>query len=214
MLSLNIKKIIILFSLLISSKTSLSQHYIFFLHNNFIEEQGLEGEHPQYGKAEYIEILDAFKKENFKVISEIRKKSTDVKEYAKKVVIQIDSLIKSGVTPSHITVIGTSKGGYIAMFVSSYLKNPNVNFVFIASCSKVNDFTPPDLNFCGNILSIHEKSDVPSHSCLELKNKSTNTMPHFKELQLNTGLKHGFLFKAMPEWIAPCVLWGNQKYDW
>jgi hypothetical protein len=207
------KKRIILFILIIIAKTSFSQNYIFFLHNNFIEEKGLEGIHPQYGKAEYLEIVEAFKKENFKVISEIRQKNTDVKTYAKKVVLQLDSLIKKGVSPSHITVIGTSKGGYIAMYVSSYLKNANVNFVFIASCSQVNEFTPLDLNFCGNILSIHEKSDTPSHSCLELKNKSTNTIPHFKEIELNTGLKHGFLFKAMQEWIRPCVLWGNQQYD-
>jgi hypothetical protein len=207
------KKIVILVSLLIGINTSFSQNYIFFLHNNFIEEKGLDGEHPQYGKAEYLEILEAFRKDKFNVISEIRTRNTDVTEYAKKVVIQIDSLIKSGVPPSHITVIGTSKGGYIAMFVSSYLKNPKVNFVFIASCSKVDDFTPPDLNFCGNILSIHEKSDTPTHSCFELKNKSTNTMPHFKEIELNTGLKHGFLFRAMPEWIKPCILWANQQYD-
>ena len=33
---------------------------------------------------------------------------------------------------------------------------------------------------------------------LETKNKS------FQRIELNTNLKHGFLFKASDEWIVPC----------
>ncbi len=145
------------------------QYYIFFLHNKFIEENDLTVKHPEYGRAEYNEILDSFRKSGFIVQSEKRKSNTDVIKYANKIVSQIDSLIKTGVKPNHITVIGTSKGGYIAQYVSTYLKNPDVNFVFIGCFQESDIINKPEINFCGNILTIYEKSDVNGVSALKRK---------------------------------------------
>jgi hypothetical protein len=38
-------------------------------------------------------------------------------------------------------------------------------------------------------------------------------MPHYKEIELNTGLKHGFIFKPLAEWVKPVTEWANGKYD-
>ena len=184
--------------------------YIFFLHNKFLEDQGLQGVHPEYGRTEYKEVIQAFQKEGFTVISEIRPKNTDVSAYAIKVVRQIDSLLKKGIRPSHITVIGTSKGGYIAMAVSGLLKNPEVNFVFIGCCSLSEASDPPEFNFCGHILSIYEKSDAVGRSCVSLKDKSANKVSTFREIELNTGLKHGFLFRASMDWMQPSMQWAKK----
>jgi hypothetical protein len=40
----------------IEKKTE-EKNYIFFLHNKFVEENDIEVEHPEYGKAEYSEII-------------------------------------------------------------------------------------------------------------------------------------------------------------
>jgi len=189
-----------------------AQHYVFFLHNKFIEENFLNDSHPEYGKAEYFQIVSAFKRRGLTVISEIRPRNTDVHDYAAKVAGQIDSLLQNGAKASHITVIGTSKGGYIAQYTSSLLKNPEVNYVFIGSCDEEDVAKKPDINFSGNILSIYEKSDTP-HSCQNMKTKSENAVGRFEEIELNTGLKHGFLFKAMPEWIDPASKWAKGNYD-
>lgn len=107
------------------------RNYIFFLHNKFTEENNLEVEHTEYGKVEYSEIIKAFEKDDFIVLSEKRKKNTDTKSYAKKIVSQIDSLLRIGIKPNHISIIGISKGGYIAQYVSTIIANPKLNFVFI-----------------------------------------------------------------------------------
>lgn len=60
------------------------QRSIYFLHNGFIEQNDLSVAHPEYGKAEYNEILASFRKDNFIVFSEIRKKDTDAHDYAEK----------------------------------------------------------------------------------------------------------------------------------
>lgn len=195
------------------SQTNPDQAYIFFLHNKFIEENDLNVAHPEYGKAEYNEIINSFKASNFIVFSEKRKKDTNAADYAEKVVKQIKGLLKKGVKPNKITVIGTSKGGYIAQYVSTYLANPDVNFVFIG-CFRTIDITEiPDINFCGNILTIYEKSDIYGVSAIKRKETSKLKVNHFKEIELNTNLKHGFLYKALDEWIVPAKKWANGNYE-
>jgi len=190
-----------------------NQRYIFFFHNKFVQENPLKAAHPEYGKAEYNEILESFRKDNFIVFSEKRKKNTNSAEYAEKIVKQVKALIKKGVPPNHITVIGTSQGGYIAQYVSTYLANPNVNFVFIG-CFRDSDIQEiPDINFCGNILTIYEKSDIYGVSAVKRKETSKLQVNHFKEIELNTNLKHGFLFKALDEWIVPSKKWANGNYN-
>ncbi|QSW89542.1 alpha/beta hydrolase [Flavobacterium endoglycinae] len=204
----------ILFSIIsFGHKKNNDQSYIFFLHNKFVEEHNLNEFHPEYGKAEYNEILNSFRKDNFIVLSEIRSKNTNVPNYAKKIVKQIQELLKKGVAPNKITVIGTSKGGYIAQYVSTYLANPNVNFVFIGCFRDVDIEKIPDINFCGNILTIYEKSDIYGVSAIRRKETSKLKINHFKEVELNTGLKHGFLFKALDGWIVPCKKWASGNYD-
>lgn len=206
----------LLFSLTSFSQTETAkkeQRYIFFLHNAYVEQNDLSVAHPEYGKAEYNEILASFRKDNFIVYSEIRSKNTNAAEYAKKIVKQIKGLLKKGIFPNKITVIGTSKGGYIAQYVSTYLANPDVNFVFIG-CFRDSDIEEiPDINFCGNILTIYEKSDVYGVSAIKRKETSKLKINHFKEIELNTNLKHGFLYKASDNWIAPSKKWANGNYN-
>lgn len=189
------------------------QRYIFFLHNKFVEENDLNTPHLEYGKAEYNEILASYRKDNFIVLSEKRSKNTNAAEYAKKIVKQINKLIKKGISPNKITVIGTSKGGYIAQYVSTYLANPDVNFVFIGCFRDIDIEEIPDINFCGNILTIYEKSDIYGVDAIKRKETSKLKINHFKQIELNTNLKHGFLFKALDEWIAPSKKWANGNYD-
>jgi len=196
-----------------STKTGSEVDYIIFLHNRFIEENDLSIEHPEYGKAEYHEILNEFRKEGFIVISEIRPANTDWKKYSVKTIAQVDSLLKLGIRPDHITVIGLSKGGYIAQYVSTFLANPDVNYVFIG-CYQDADLTDaPEINFCGNILSIYEKSDFYGVSAVRRVETSKLKVTRFKEIELHTNLKHGFLYKPLPEWIEPCKKWARRIYD-
>lgn len=187
--------------------------YLFFLHNRFLETNSLEDEHPDYGKVEYTEILEAFRKEGFQVISEKRNGDVNARNYAVSVVNQIDSLVSLGVMPADITVIGTSKGGYIAQYVSTLAANSNLNFVFIGSYTDADIENIPSINFCGNILTIYERTDPAGVSAIERKRTSSLKVNHFKEIELHTGLNHGFLFKALPVWIEPTVKWANGNYQ-
>jgi hypothetical protein len=205
------KKIAASFLMILFCNGVHAQQFIFFLHNAFLEIQGEAGVHPEYGKAEYSAIVSKFRSAGFVVISELRKRGTDAHEYAEKVSTQIDSLLNQGVKPRDITVVGTSKGSYIAMCVSGLQRNPELNFVFIACCDD-DLIDNPRLHFCGNILSIYEQSDVIGKSCEPLKVKAGKDVVHYKEIELHTGLKHGFLFKPMDEWMQPAIRWAKKDY--
>ena len=209
------KSLLILILIVMNSSAIFGQHYLFYLHGLIVEEQGANAVDTinGFGAYQYQDILNTFQKENFTVLSEVRQKNTDPSEYADKIVHQIDSLINEGVSPNDITVVGASKGAIISMLISSYLKNKDVNFVFLAGCN--NDILKrfPEIQFCGNILSVYEKTDYIGHSCLNFKQNSNQSIPHYKELELNTGLKHGFLYKPLPEWIKPAIKWANKNYE-
>lgn len=193
----------------IGQKTTHSSRYIIFLHNKFIEEHGPSEKHPSYGRAEYQEIISRFKNDGFIVISEKRAPNTDVKTYAGKVAGQIDSLLHAGIKPSHITIAGTSKGGYIAQYVSSITGNKGLNFVFIGSSFK-NDLQDDDgLKLYGRVLSITEASDTGNIRLSEQPRFKNSHLANFKEIILHTNLHHGFLFKALDQWISPTEKWAR-----
>jgi hypothetical protein len=209
-------RVLIIFLFIFLHLTAIfGQKYLFYLHGRIIEDQGINAVDTIYGYGayHYIDILDAFRKANFIVLSEVRQKDTDPVYYANKIVLQIDSLIKNGVKPNDITVVGASKGAAISMFISSYLKNKAVNFVFIAGCNDDILKSFPEIQFCGNILSIYEKSDDTRQSCLKFKQNTRQSVPHYKEIELRTGLKHGFLYKPLQEWIESTINWANNNYQ-
>ena len=188
--------------------------YIFFIHNKFLEENPDGTFSKEYNvKAEYNKIIESFSKDGFVVLSEKRKPNTNGIEYAKKIVLQIDSLTQKGIKPNNITVIGTSKGGYIAQYVSIFAKNQNLNFVFIGSYQNTDIAEIPAINFCGNILTIYEKSDVFGVTAFKRKETSKLKINQFKEIELNTGLKHGFLYIASDEWLKPSKMWAKRNYE-
>ncbi|MBQ0737867.1 hypothetical protein [Mesonia mobilis] len=204
---------IFFYSTLFACGNENDERFIFFLHNRFLEEHDLNELHPEYGTTEYKEIISEFEKSGLNVISEKRNGNVNARDYAVGIVNQIVNLIKTGVEPQKITIVGTSKGGYIAQYVSTLANNPNLNFVFVASFRSSDIQNIPEINFCGNILTIYEKSDPFGVSALERKKISNCEIKHFKEIELNTGLGHGFLFKPLKEWIEPTIKWANGNYN-
>jgi len=199
-------------SLIFSCAEEKNDRFIFFLHNRFLEEHNLNELHSEFGRTEYLEIINEFKKRGFNVISEKRNGNVNARAYAIGIVAKIDSLIKTGTNPKKITVVGASKGGYIAQYVSTLANNPNLNYVFIASFRNSDIQNIPEINYCGNILTIYEKSDPFGVSALKRKKTSSCKIEYFKEIELNTGMGHGFLFKPLKEWIEPTIKWANGNY--
>ncbi|MBD0256255.1 MAG: alpha/beta hydrolase, partial [Cytophagales bacterium] len=154
-------------------------------------------------------ILNTLSNAGFFVISEPRQKNTNSEKYADKVAAQIDSLFKAKVAPENITIVGASKGAWISIIVSSKLKNDKINYVLMGICDDEYDYSLDMFKICGNILSIYEKSDPLGGSCGKLISSNKDCIARTKEIELNLGNGHGFLFKPYDEWTVPVIEWAK-----
>jgi len=179
--------------------------FIYYLHGRIIEIQGKDAVSEIYGKYELDSITKALLLPQSEVKSEIRSTNVDPLAYAQEVSAEIDSLLKSGIKPVNITVIGASKGAIIASHISSINKNP-INYVLLAGN---NDYQEQhnDWQFNGNVLCFYDDSDTIAGKNYDYwKNKSKDALT-FEQIKIEKSLGHGFLYQPYPEWIVPTKKW-------
>jgi hypothetical protein len=59
----------------------------------------------------------------------------------------------------------------------------------------------------GHILSVREASDDMTNTCALWKEDPQQPQPRVREIVLRTGLKHGFFYRPLPEWLDPVMEW-------
>jgi hypothetical protein len=189
-----------------------TKKYMFYLHGKIIEDQGIPAISPDYGEYQYAAILERLGGYGFVVISEQRKKNTDGMEYARKVAEQITTLLDADVPTKNITVVGASQGAGIAIFVSHYLKNEDINYVLLTICNldEVEYLKQNQITLYGNILSIYDSVDEFAGSCQELFSLSEGKgISRHEEIVLSIGTGHGIVYRPLDEWIIPTVRWAG-----
>jgi hypothetical protein len=195
-----------------------AKQYLFYLHGRIIEEQGVSAVSPEFGAYEYEAILEKLRRHGFVVISEQRPKNTEGVEYANRVTEQITTLLNAGVPAKNITVVGASKGAGIAVYISHFLANEEINFVIMGIChpDEVEGLKQQQISLYGNVLSIYDSADYEfAGSCEELFSfsEANGGLSRHDEIVLNIGTGHGILYKPLDEWILPTVQWANKNAD-
>jgi acetyl esterase/lipase len=181
--------------------------YLFYLHGAIIERSGVRPTHPKFGIYEYRKILEAFAERGFIVLSQARPAGTDGAAYAEKVAGQVRALLQANVQPAHVTVVGFSKGGGIAIVASSILSETKLNFVFMGACGPWLD-SRPEIVPHGRMLSLREASDDTVGSCDGLFSRAGNEAVH-QEIVIDVGGGHGAFYRPRPEWVDPVVEWAS-----
>lgn len=202
-------------SLAVSADEPPARHLI-YLHGRIVQEQqSARPKHPEFGYYELDRIVETFEKRGFTVTDGIRPKAATLDESAAKVVDQVRALLASGVPASRIAVVGGSMGAAIALRASLRLQNPAVSFSVLGAC--MSQSVPQLLGEygqrpAGRILAIREKSDETSEPCPpwsdDARSRATLSV---RELVLETGLRHGFLYRPLPEWVEPVVEWSTRR---
>lgn len=182
--------------------------YVFYLHGRIVQEQGREAVSPKYGRYEYDAILARLAEAGLVVLSEVRPKDMEPSACAGRVAGQVRRLLDAGVPARRITVVGASMGGYIAMLVSNRLAVREIGYVFMGSCDE--DTLRLGDGLHGEVLSIFEATDELEQSCAPQFARASGLGRH-AEVRLETGLHHGFLYRALPEWIGPVVRWARER---
>lgn len=179
--------------------------YLFYLHGAIVEVQGRNAVSPDFGRYEYDAILDALAGRGFVVIGEVRSAGAGL-DYAKKVAAQVRRLIAAGVPPGRITVVGASKGGYLAQLASAELGEDGVNFVVISGCNPGSLALAARLR--GRFLSVYDEVDRFNPSCREALAAAAR-LREKKEVVLKLALGHGLLYKPRKEWLDLVAGWAG-----
>ena len=183
-----------------------SAKYFFFLHNYYVEKNGPNGD------CKYYDILNAFKKKGFVVISELRAGKIVPYEYAEKIVKQVGMLLHAGVNPKNITVAGHSKGGVIALCTASQLANPNIGFVVMAGCGikPLAGAYPDFARLKGDFLSIYAASDKIAESCRKAFANAITGVAN-SEIQVQSDNGHRLFFQPKDIWLKPVMSWLEKR---
>ncbi len=178
--------------------------HLIYLHGRIVQEQRSgRPRHPQFGYYELDKILDAFRDRGFDVSGEIRPKAASVSEAADRVVAQVRRLLESGVPADDVTVVGASMGAAVALRASARLQKPDVRFCVLGGCLSesvrgllADEGKAPS----GHVLSIREATDDSTGACKPWKTDlDSRSLLVAREIVLDTGLGHGFLYRPLPE---------------
>lgn len=188
----------------VPEKVDPRQDYLIFLHGRIVEEEGLRPTSPEFGIYEYERILEDFAGRGFVVVSEPRPRGTEPEAYSDKVVGQVRALLRAGVPPEHVAVVGFSKGGGIALLTASRLGEPKVNFVILAGCGP---WTPPETaqNLQGRILSMFDSADEVAGTCTKAFAQAKGPLVQ-EEVVLKLGTGHGAFYRP-GDWLERVAGW-------
>lgn len=178
-----------------------SKTYVLYLHGRVVEDQGPHAHDPRFGDYDYPAVLEALGARGATVISARRPHGTDMDEYAGHVLAQIERLIAAGVPETRIAVVGFSKGGGIAIRVSSFLRRDGVRFALLAACPGA-----PQHRLTGRVLSVLEASDTLAQSCRPMTEHAEKPAA-FEEITISTGKRHGAFYQPRSEWVQPVLDW-------
>jgi pimeloyl-ACP methyl ester carboxylesterase len=190
--------------------------HLIYLHGRIVQEQqSARPRHPEFGYYELEAILKAFRKRGFVVTGEIRPKDASLTASADHVASQVRGLLASGIPAPRITVVGGSMGAAIALLAAVKLQNPALNFCVLSPCMSL---SVPQLlaeqgaKPMGRVLAIREKSDEMSEPCPAWHDDAgSRASLVVREIVLETGLRHGFLYRPLPQWVEPTVEWAKVR---
>jgi pimeloyl-ACP methyl ester carboxylesterase len=184
--------------------------HVIYLHGRIVQTyQQRRPRNAEFGYYELDAILETFRREGFDTVGEIRPKDASVSGAAEQVVEQVERLLASGVKPADITVVGASMGGGIALLASARLQNPQLRFAVLGVClsSNVRAMVSQEGHGpAGHILAIREVSDEYTKDCSPWRNEPDSALGA-REIVLQTGLRHGFLYRPLAAWVQPVLAW-------
>lgn len=199
-----------------AAPSDLDKPQLVYLHGRIVgEQQDRRPKHPQFGYYELDQILDAFRKRGFAVTCEMRVKGEALAPAAEHAAAQVRALQAAGVPLGRITVLGASMGAEVALLASAKLHEPELRFALLGACLSL---SVPELwaergrRPAGHLLAIREKSDETTEPCPAWTDAAgPRGRLEVRELLLDTGLRHGFLFRPLPEWVDPVAEWAARR---
>lgn len=193
-----------------AARPSANERHLIYLHGRIIQEQqSPRPHHPEHGHYELQKIVEAFRDHGFVVSAPLRPRGQSVGEAADETVARVRALLDAGVPPERITIAGASMGSWIALLTSVRLGNPRVGFVLLSPCPSTNLAAVAAAEGRwpkGRLLFVRDESDVPRSDCPPWEGEARPGLVT-REIVIDLGRGHGFLYQPFAEWVEPTAAW-------
>ncbi len=173
------------------------EQHLFYSHGAIVEGDNARPEHPRYGVYDFPAIVKALQWPGWVVHARHRPAGQSVDAHARLLAAEVRALLRQGVRPEQIVLLGFSRGGVITLRASEYLKQPALRLVLMASC--FSGLGKRDFHPVGRLHSLYESSDSVG-SCKPLL-RSWPELHLQDERSIHTGLAHGAFFWPRHEWL-------------
>jgi hypothetical protein len=181
------------------------ERYVIYSHGLIAEGDDPRPISPKFGQYDLPGIKQAlFKEGGFNLIAYQRPKNADFGDYVETLRVWVKRLLNAGVRPSHISLVGFSRGAQATAYASSDLSVYGINTALLGICTDGDLKRDPPLILGGYLLSIYESSDEAG-TCAALAARSH--LASFEEVAISTGKKHGAFFQPVPDWVQPLKSW-------
>jgi len=177
--------------------------YALYVHGRILEDQGVGAVSPDFGLYQYETILQALARNGFTVIAE-RRVGDQGASYPARLAARVRKLLQAGVPPSHVTVVGASKGGMLTAATAAEVQEDEVSYAVLAGCGEETRALASRLR--GRILSVYDASDRFHPSC-EATFAAAPQLREKREVVVRKSLDHGLLYQPRPEWMEPLLEW-------
>ncbi len=120
--------------------------YVVYSHGLIVEGDDETPVSPEFGRYDFPAIRRAlFDGGGFNLIAPHRPKDADYGQYVDTLVSWVRQLLRAGVRPGRITLVGFSRGGQMTASASSRLASEHINTALIAICSNGDFVRDPPL---------------------------------------------------------------------
>lgn len=128
-------------------------------------------------------------------------------DYAHRVASHVRLMMRQGVRPESISVVGAGSSSPVATLASALIGHRRVNYALLGGCDVLLK-TQYRFRMSGRVLGVRDADDPGSHSCRPLWRESPKvTAP--RDLVLHTGHGAALFDRPRPEWTKPVADWGR-----
>lgn len=186
-----------------------TERYVIYSHGKIVEGTDEKPVSPEHGVYDFPAVRQAlFEGGGYNLIAYHRPRDVEMDPSVALLESWVRKLVAAGVKPSHITLVGFSRGGYITANAASRLGNLGINTAVLAVCFKGDVPSETPLTIRGPLLSIYETTDE-LRACTRLVERSRPAS--FEEVAISTGKKHGAFYLPRPEWVTPLKAWIGKR---
>lgn len=155
---------------------------------------------------DHLALIDAFGERGFTVHTLAFAGESDA-GYARRIAKHVRALMREGVPPERITVVGAGSGSPVAALTSAATGHRRVNYVLLGQC----DRTLRDeyrFRMSGRVLGMRADSDDSSHSCRPLWQDAPKVGER-RDFVIASPLGARLFDQPREEWMQPLARWSQ-----